>query len=101
MHSTNPPEQSDLSPNPRLNTGDVMAVTGKVSGGIPGRTEATVKSVLIGAVPDRGGRTTEGRSAAAAMPSWAPRSTGIPPLFARPVPPPPLPHSHFGRLGLL
>jgi len=62
-----------------LAEGDVTAVTGKVSGGVPGKVQATVKRVLIGEVPDRGGRPTEGRSAAsaAAMPSWAPRTSGI------------------------
>ncbi len=34
--------------------------------------EASVKAVLIGAVPDRGGRP-EGRARVADMPAWAPR----------------------------
>ena len=60
-----------------LLAGDVMAVTSKATSGDKGKFEATVKSVLIGKVPDRGGRPTEGRAAAAAasMPDWAPRST--------------------------
>ena len=55
-----------------------MAVTCKATSGNKGKFEATVKSVLIGAVPDRGGRPAEGRAAAAAasMPAWAPRSAG-------------------------
>ena len=55
-----------------------MAVTCKATSGDKGKFEATVKSVLIGAVPDRGGRPAEGRAAAAAasMPAWAPRSAG-------------------------
>lgn len=55
-----------------------MAVTCKATSGDKGKFEATVKSVLIGEVPDRGGRPAEGRAAAAAasMPAWAPRSSG-------------------------
>ena len=42
------------------------------------KVRATVKDVLIGEVPDRGGRPLEGRAAAAqgVMPAWAPRSSG-------------------------
>ncbi len=45
----------------------------RVTGG-GGGARASVKDVLIGAVPDRGGRA-EGREAAAlaSMPKWAPR----------------------------
>ncbi len=58
--------------------GDVIAVTCKATNGNKGKFEATVKSILIGAVPDRGGRPAEGRAAAAlaSMPAWAPRSAG-------------------------
>ena len=43
-------------------------------GGGGTKFEASVKSVLIGKVPDRGGRVTDQRSAAASMPKWAPRT---------------------------
>ena len=50
--------------------GEVLAVTERAtSGGLPTR----VKDVLIGSVPDRGGRT-EGRSRAADMPAWSVRT---------------------------
>lgn len=53
-----------------------MAITSKATSGDKGKSEATVKSILIGNVPDRGGRPAEGRAAAAAaaMPDWAPRT---------------------------
>ena len=46
----------------------------RVTSGTGGGTRASVKSVLIGAVPDRGGRA-EGREAAAmaSMPAFAAR----------------------------
>ena len=48
-----------------------MAATSSDAAAFP----ASVKSVLMGAVPDRGGRPQEDRAAAAAaaMPAWAPR----------------------------
>ena len=69
-----------------FDAGDVAAVTGKVSSGMPGKTQATVKLLLIGEVPDRGGRPTEGRSSvgAASMPAWAPRTSGLYPPLASP-----------------
>ena len=43
------------------------------------RPAASVKSVLIGSVPDRGGRTDESRGAAT-MPAWSERraNAGVP-----------------------
>lgn len=48
----------------------------KATSGDKGKFEASVKGFIIGAVPDRGGRATEGRAAQAAanMPTWKPRS---------------------------
>ncbi|GMH36102.1 LOW QUALITY PROTEIN: hypothetical protein BSKO_03970 [Bryopsis sp. KO-2023] len=57
--------------------GDVAAVAQKATSGSEGKFEASVKSVIIGKVPDRGGRP-EGRAAeayAANMPAFSSRST--------------------------
>lgn len=56
---------------------DLVPVSAKATSGDKGKFEASVKSVLIGKVPDRGGRPFEGRAAAAAasMPAWAPRQS--------------------------
>lgn len=53
-----------------------MPVASKATSGDKGKFEASVKGFIIGAVPDRGGRPTEGRAAQAAanMPQWKPRS---------------------------
>ena len=53
---------------------DLAAMGARITGGGGGGMRASVKDVLIGAVPDRGGRA-EGREAAALanMPQWAPR----------------------------
>eukprot|EP00208_Stichococcus_sp_RCC1054_P001963 CAMPEP_0206141654 /NCGR_PEP_ID=MMETSP1473-20131121/13709_1 /ASSEMBLY_ACC=CAM_ASM_001109 /TAXON_ID=1461547 /ORGANISM="Stichococcus sp, Strain RCC1054" /LENGTH=347 /DNA_ID=CAMNT_0053536315 /DNA_START=412 /DNA_END=1451 /DNA_ORIENTATION=- len=51
---------------------DLAAISARVTNGSGGGTRASVKDILIGAVPDRGGRA-EGREAAAKMPQWAPR----------------------------
>ena len=53
-----------------------MPVASKATSGDKGKFEASVKGFIIGAVPDRGGRPTEGRAAQAAanMPTWKPRS---------------------------
>lgn len=53
---------------------DLAAIGAKVTSGTGGGARASVKSVLIGAVPDRGGRA-EGREAAALanMPAFAAR----------------------------
>lgn len=53
---------------------DLAAMEAPVSCAVGGRESASVKSFLIGSVPDRGGRA-EGREAAAAanMPKWAAR----------------------------
>lgn len=53
--------------------GDLVPISSKVTSGAKGSFASLVKGVIIGSVPDRGGRT-EGRAAAAAMPAWAPRS---------------------------
>lgn len=56
--------------------GDVMAVTERAtSGEHGGELHTRVKEVLIGKVPDRGGRP-EGRSRAADMPAWSARRVG-------------------------
>lgn len=56
--------------------GDIVPVASKATSGDKGKFEASVKGFIIGAVPDRGGRPTEGRAAQAAanMPTWKPRS---------------------------
>lgn len=56
---------------------DLVPVSAKATSGDKGKFEASVKSVLIGKVPDRGGRPYEGRAAAAAasMPAWASRQS--------------------------
>ena len=54
-----------------LLAGDLLAVMERATSGESG-VEASVKAVLIGAVPDRGGRP-EGRARVADMPAWAPR----------------------------
>ena len=53
-----------------------MPLASKATSGDKGKFEASVKGFMIGAVPDRGGRPTEGRAAQAAanMPQWKPRS---------------------------
>ena len=54
-----------------------MPITSKATSGHKGQFEASVKSVIMGAVPDRGGRTTEGRAAkGGGMPDWKPRTVG-------------------------
>ena len=57
-------------------SGDVVSIASKATSGDKGKFEASVKGFVIGAVPDRGGRPTEGRAAQAAanMPQWKPRS---------------------------
>jgi len=63
-----------------------VPVASKATSGDKGKFETSVKGFMIGAVPDRGGRPTEGRAAQAAanMPTWKPRSAaGI-----TPAPPP-------------
>jgi hypothetical protein len=50
--------------------GELLAVTERVAGAEA--APAAVKSLVIGKVPDRGGRT-EGRSRAADMPAWTAR----------------------------
>ncbi|KAL0046913.1 hypothetical protein WJX82_001552 [Trebouxia sp. C0006] len=56
--------------------GDIVPIASKATSGDKGKFEASVKGFIIGAVPDRGGRPTEGRAAQAAanMPTWKPRS---------------------------
>lgn len=56
--------------------GDIVPMASKATSGDKGKFEASVKGFVIGAVPDRGGRPTEGRAAQAAanMPQWKPRS---------------------------
>ena len=56
--------------------GDIVPIASKATSGDKGKFEASVKGFVIGAVPDRGGRPTEGRAAqaAASMPQWKPRS---------------------------
>lgn len=56
--------------------GDIVPIASKATSGDKGKFEASVKGFVIGAVPDRGGRPTEGRAAQAAanMPQWKPRS---------------------------
>lgn len=72
-----------MSDDPGVQFSDVFSATlddllplieGKVTGADAeaGRFEAPVKSVIIGKVPDRGGRVDEGRRVG--MPKWAPRS---------------------------
>ena len=51
---------------------DFVDVMGPVSTRDTARPAASVKSVLIGQVPDRGGRTDESRGAAS-MPAWTTR----------------------------
>ncbi|KAK9837063.1 hypothetical protein WJX84_004327 [Apatococcus fuscideae] len=55
--------------------GDLVPISSKVTSGAKGSFASLVKGVIIGSVPDRGGRT-EGRANAAGMPSWAPRQGG-------------------------
>eukprot|EP00891_Asterochloris_glomerata_P008758 jgi/Astpho2/8758/Aster-x0822 len=56
---------------------DLVPITSKATSGDKGQFEASVKSVIMGAVPDRGGRTTEGRAAKGGdMPDWKPRTVG-------------------------
>lgn len=70
-----------------LYAADLVPVSAKATSGDKGKFEASVKSVLIGKVPDRGGRPYEGRAAAvaASMPAWASRqSDGACPPHASP-----------------
>ncbi|DBA79770.1 TPA: hypothetical protein ACH3X1_008435 [Trebouxia sp. C0004] len=63
--------------------GDIVPIASKATSGDKGKFEASVKGFIIGAVPDRGGRPTEGRAAqaAASMPTWKPRSAaGMAPI---------------------
>lgn len=62
--------------------GDLVPIASKATSGDKGKFEASVKGFVIGAVPDRGGRPTEGRAAraAASMPQWKPRSAAGKPL---------------------
>lgn len=57
-----------------------MAITSRSVHQEKDKFRATVKDVLIGDVPDRGGRPLEGRAAAsqASMPAWAPRTSSGP-----------------------
>ncbi|KAK9861064.1 hypothetical protein WJX84_007035, partial [Apatococcus fuscideae] len=55
--------------------GDLVPMCSRVTSGAKGSFASLVKGVIIGSVPDRGGRT-EGRAAAAAMPAWTARSGG-------------------------
>ena len=57
---------------------DLAALARKTSGATERHAVATVKRVLIGAVPDRGGRAEEGRTAGGkhGMPAFVPRKTG-------------------------
>lgn len=59
-----------------MRVGDIVPIASKATSGDKGKFDASVKGFVIGAVPDRGGRPTEGRAAQAAanMPSWKPRS---------------------------
>lgn len=57
---------------------DLAALARKTSGSSERHAVATVKRVLIGAVPDRGGRAEEGRAAGGkhGMPAFVPRKPG-------------------------
>ena len=57
-----------------------MPISSKVTSGAKGSFASLVKGVIIGSVPDRGGRT-EGRSGAAAMPTWSARQGTTLPAF--------------------
>ena len=61
---------------------DFSDVMGAVSTHDTARPAASVKSVLIGRVPDRGGRTEESRGAGT-MPAWSERREGTPCLVPR------------------
>lgn len=52
---------------------DIVAVTKRTTSGEGGALAASVKSVLIGKVPDRGGRTEGTTGAAVRMPKWSAR----------------------------
>lgn len=58
------------------NAGDIVTITSRSVHQDKDKVRATMKDILIGDVPDRGGRPLEGRAAAAqgVMPAWAPRT---------------------------
>ncbi|KAK9510079.1 hypothetical protein O3M35_004940 [Rhynocoris fuscipes] len=76
------PKRNALSTNPEVKLSDILAARNHLAfiektsnANVRKNTQSSVNKVIIGRVPDRGGRPSEQQPPPPEMPSWAPRAS--------------------------